>query len=400
MSGMRDAFDNYMDMILSSGVNETSESTDDLSDFDDVDQDLGAYRNIFTSRESFSGVGEEEQYSWREDYDYDFDHNIDPDDYETEEEYLEALEEAGIDFESVSLQSNARISSPYKVGQTVLHESFGIGNIVVVKPFGKEFLLDINFESVGIKQIFTRYAKLTSNPNEIERAKQHHKDTANAKDTHVYNYCKVYIEGVNDQYYYPFDDLKLNINDCVEVPFGKENNISKAYVIAVGKCLGCAFPCDIKDIKSVARVLDNHNNTRESTSPSKKDSNNNNLVYEDDYIKVSFIKWEYHDYLAGRARAGTFLFENKYDDRLCMYFKNISVGGFLNQEESMPTALSGKKKVITEISFVFDKKVPEHLKTYNEVEFTLCYGRIKEGYSASSLIQKPLIESEIISIKV
>ena len=140
MSGMKDAFDNYMDMILSSGVNETSESIDDLSDFADVDQDLDSYRNIFTSKESFSGVDEEEQYSWREDYDYDFDHNIDPDDYETEEEYLEALEEAQIISTSVLPQTSTKISSPYKVGQTVLHDSFGIGNTKYVMQRFKESL--------------------------------------------------------------------------------------------------------------------------------------------------------------------------------------------------------------------------------------------------------------------
>lgn len=36
MSEMKNTFKNYIDIILSSGVNESSESADDLSDFDDL----------------------------------------------------------------------------------------------------------------------------------------------------------------------------------------------------------------------------------------------------------------------------------------------------------------------------------------------------------------------------
>ena len=299
-NGKKDVFDQYMDMKVMS--DESSDDTDDF-DLDDEDVDILDIDDL---------DDDEEKYTWRENYL--FDYEIDPEDYETEEEYLEALE--------------------------------------------------------------------------MERS--------NKNDSKIYKYCKVQLDSINKQYDYLCGDLDINVNDSVLIPFGTKNEHIKGTVVAVGNCLECALNTSVDNMKCVLKVLNNSDNAMTVTT--KK--TNENVVYEDDYIKVSFIKWEYHDYLAGRARAGTFLFENKYDDRLCMYFKNISVGGFLNQEESMPTALSGKKKVITEISFVFDKKVPEHLKTYNEVEFTLCYGRIKEGYSASSLIQKPLIESEVISLKI
>ena len=331
---MKDAFDSYMDMILSS-TTDSIESEDDLSDFVDtnVDEALGIYRDIFTSKDNSIEADEDVKYSWRENYS--FDYNIDPEDYETEEEYLEALEEAHI--------------------STVIHT----GTIKLKKELN-----------------------------------------TNNDESNICSYCKVFVKSSNKQSYYLSENLSLDLGDRVLIPSERKNVHEIGTVIAVGKCFGYAFPCDINEIKPVIKLLNKTDIANKPTGTSKKDLSRDNIIYEDNYIKVSFIKWEYHDYLAGRARAGTFLFENKYDDRLCMYFKNISVGGFLNQEESMSTALSGKKKVIKEISFVFDKKVPEHLKTYNKVEFTLCYGRIKEGYSASSLIQKPLIESDIISIKV
>jgi len=298
MSGMKDAFDNYMDMILSSGVNETSESIDDLSDFNDVDQDLDTYRNIFTSKESFSGVDEEEQYSWREDYDYNFDHNIDPDDYETEEEYLEALEEAEIDSASVLRYSHASINSPYKVGQTILHDSFGIGDIVAVNIVGNELLLDINFQNIGIKKIFTRYARLTTNPIEIEKVKQ-----------------------------------------------------------------------------------------------------KNNVFFEDENIRISFVKWERNCYLVGGyARAGTFIFENKSNKRIYITMKEVSVGGFLNRDEVPPTILSAGQKEMKSFPFVYENKVPEQAKDNKSVEFKVYYGELRDGYSSKANIIDPVVESDIISI--
>ena len=96
MSERKNAFDNYMSMILSSGTNEFTDNIDDLSNFDGInaEEDLGIYRDIFTSKDNAIEADEDAKYSWRE-Y-YSFDYNIDPEDYETEEEYLEALEEAHI----------------------------------------------------------------------------------------------------------------------------------------------------------------------------------------------------------------------------------------------------------------------------------------------------------------
>ena len=72
-------------------------------------------------------------------------------------------------------------------------------------------------------------------------------------------------------------------------------------------------------------------------------------------------------------------FENKYDKRFCIYFKDISIGVFLNQEEYSSIALSGNQKQLKEVPFVFDVKIPEDLRNYNEIEFKVCYGRIEEG---------------------
>lgn len=147
MSGMKEAFDNYMDMILSSGGNDSSQSIDDLSDFNDIDidEELGMYRDIFTSKEDSFEADEMAKCSWRDNYDYDFDYDIDPEEYETEEEYLDALEEARLDMdknENISEQEYSENISLGKQSKTDI-DSFKLCMLLVhhtrKQPAGDKF---------------------------------------------------------------------------------------------------------------------------------------------------------------------------------------------------------------------------------------------------------------------
>ena len=288
----RDALDSYMDMEIMSD----SSSDNDYELYDDISEDF--FNDSNDSPKYITGNFSTEatdEYSWRENYD--FNHNIDPEDYETEEEYLEALEEAEIDSASVLRYSHASINSPYKVGQTILHDSFGIGDIVAVNIVGNELLLDINFQNIGIKKIFTRYARLTTNPIEIEKVKQ------------------------------------------------------------------------------------------------------NNVFFEDENIRISFVKWERNCYLVGGyARTGTFIFENKSNKRIYITMKEVSVGGLLNRDEVPPTILSAGQKEMKSFPFVYENKVPEQAKDNKSVEFKVYYGELRDGYSSKANIIDPVVESDIISI--
>lgn len=346
MGGMKDAFNSYMDMILSSGDKESSESIDDLSDFDDIDagDDLDICRSIFAAKEDSLESDEAEKYSWRENYDYDFDYNIDPEDYETEEEYLDALEEAHLDVDKSECIAKQDLSGT------------------------------------------------------ISTEKQR---KTNTDLSMIYDYCKVSVDRSNIQYDFLPGELELSISDRVLVPLGSDNKYAIGTVVAVGKCLSSVFPCDIKEMKTVVRLLDKHDNFQEQTTALKKDAKNDNLVYEDSYIKITFVKWAHQNYLVGgHARTATFIFENKYDKRFCIYLKDISVAGFLNQAESWTVALSGKQKELKEMPLVYEDRVPEFSKEYSTIEFKVCYGTIKDGMSSIHLINKPIIESEIISIKI
>lgn len=336
---MKNHFDNYMDMILSSG-----ESNDDSSsafdDFDDVEEDekLNVCREIFSAKYDLED-DEVSNDSWRDKYDGDIDCDIDPY-YDTEEEYLEALEETNL---------NDNIST--------------IGGTSAIK---------------------------------IDK-----KSKTNHDKTKIYSYCKVLIESYNKQFLYLSGNLSLDVGDQVIVPYGRDNANIAGTVVAVGKCFSCIFPCDINDMKTVVKLLKKQDSITESTAPLKETSNDPNLVYEDNDIKISFVKWSRDNYwIGGIARTGTFVFENKTDKRTCIYMKDISVCGFLNVAESATTTLAANQKAMNSIPFVYENKIPSTVHGYKSIEFKVCYGTIREGFSSISFIDKPVRESRIISINV
>ena len=341
MSGMKNHFDNYMDMILSGGESNDDDSSSVLDDFDDVEEDekLNVCREIFSAKYDLED-DEASNDSWRYKYDGDIDCDIDPYDYDTEEEYLEALEEA---------EPNNNIST--------------IGSISAIK-------IDKNSK--------TTY-----------------------DNTKIYSYCKVLIESYNKQSLYLSGDLSLNVGDQVIVPYGRDNAKIAGTVVAVGKCFSCIFPYDINDMKTVVKLLKKQDSITESAVPLKEISNDPNLVYEDNDIKISFVKWSRDNYwIGGIARTGTFVFENKTDKRTCIYMKDISVCGFLNVAESATTTLAANQKAMNSIPFVYENKIPSTVNGYKSIEFKVCYGTIREGFSSISFIDKPVRESRIISINV
>ncbi len=76
-------------------------------------------------------------------------------------------------------------------------------------------------------------------------------------DTKVYKFCKVSLEyPYKPYYYYLIGDLKLEIGDHIIVPFGNKNDLKDAVVMSVGACAGCTFPCKIESIKYVKEKRD------------------------------------------------------------------------------------------------------------------------------------------------
>lgn len=127
----------------------------------------------------------------------------------------------------------------------------------------------------------------------------------------------------------------------------------------------------------------------------------NDVVFEDENVKLVFVEWGRGNYLVGGwARTATFVFENKTGKRLCIFLKDISVAGYLNQEESLPTALAGKQKQINPVKMIIEDKVPGNINDYESVEFSICYGEIAENLSSPSYITGPRITSKTVSLGI
>lgn len=138
-----------------------------------------------------------------------------------------------------------------------------------------------------------------------------------------------------------------------------------------------------------------------SAPPTKISLGANETIFEDENVKVKFVRWERTHYLAGgNGRTGYFVFENKSNDRLCIYMKDISIDGFINLAESQPTSLDGRKKEMKGMPFIYENKVPGVLNDFETVEFVVSYGGIRAGLNTVSLIKGQKTESEIISVKL
>lgn len=89
---------------------------------------------------------------------------------------------------------------------------------------------------------------------EIEKQQsfQQKEQDAQLNDTTLYKFCKVSINyPEKPHYYYLTEKLKLKVGDQVKVPFGQNNEIINATVMAVGECYGSSFPCPISSLKIV-----------------------------------------------------------------------------------------------------------------------------------------------------
>ena len=158
-------------------------------------------------------------FAWREKYK---DSDINPTYYESEQEYLEAVEER-------------------KYGwRKYCTNRFGIDP--------NDYKTRAEYDAV----INAEYTK--------EREARARERAADPRNTNLYRFCKVSVNYPEKPYYYYLTgDLKLKIGDRVIVPLGKDNTLTEAVVMSVGECYGCAFPCHIDLIKNVVRIVHSNN---------------------------------------------------------------------------------------------------------------------------------------------
>lgn len=142
-------------------------------------------------------------------------YGISPLNYETEQEYLDAIEERKYSWRKYLAPSKLRFANPLD------YETAEEFHAAVRAAFDKE--------------------KITETANKQD-----------PNDKNIYKFCKVKLEAEprNTYYYFP-GSLSLHIGDRVIVPFGRDNKEVYGIVVSVGECYGSALPCAVDSVKYV-----------------------------------------------------------------------------------------------------------------------------------------------------
>jgi len=155
------------------------------------------------------------RFSWRATYSESSQYGISPLDYETEQEYLDAIEEHKYGWRKHLAPSKLRFANP------------------------------MDYETAEEFHAAVRVAFDEENRTKVAAHR-------NENDKNIYLFCKVELEEEprNIFYYFP-GELQLHIGDRVIVPLGHDNRKVYGIVVSIGNCYGSALPCAVNRIKDV-----------------------------------------------------------------------------------------------------------------------------------------------------
>lgn len=327
MLGSEGAFDddNSSSGYVGGGSGGSSSYDDSWRDFCEDGSDYDLDPEDFDSEYEYEEALEEakEQYAWRENCEDGFEYNVDPEDYETEEEYLEALNEEkyawrdfcdpddNLDPEDYETEEEYQEALEELKEETELELSFDVNASIdfddyeryawrnkyygadnpnpvdyeteseYIKALEQEFdqtapTVD-NSYSYDWRESFDKIENYGINPKDFENKEDfiHARATAavvksaelraNAARTSIvineetlsdkteYIYCGVMYEGNDFTYHYLADDESIKIGDTVIVPVGSTNEETTATVVSVGKYLRVAAPYPVEKTKKIIR---------------------------------------------------------------------------------------------------------------------------------------------------
>lgn len=152
-------------------------------------------------------------------------YNIDPLDYDTEEEYNDAIHNA-----------------KYAWRKWKRNNRFGIN----VDLFETETDY-LNAEEIKIQESLrtkkTEYEATEKIPRELS-----------AEDKKVYKFCAVVFNGMNKPYSYLTGDLDVKVGDKVVVSIGDSQQERVATVVSVSECMKCVAPYPVDKAKTIIKI--------------------------------------------------------------------------------------------------------------------------------------------------
>ena len=167
------------------------------------------------------------RYEWRNHCADGSQYNIDPLDYETEEEYNDAVHER-----------------KYAWRKWRRNNRFGIN----VDLFETETDY-LNAEKIKIQESLrtkkTEYEATEKIPRELS-----------AEDKKVYKFCAVVFNGMNKPYSYLTGDLDVKVGDKVVVSIGDSQQERVATVVSVSECMKCVAPYPVDKAKTIIKICE------------------------------------------------------------------------------------------------------------------------------------------------
>jgi hypothetical protein len=174
----------------------------------------------------FDDEDDSDDYEWRENCDDGLEYGVDPEDYETEEEYEEALDEAKYEW----------------------REDCDDGLEYGVDPEDYETEEEYE-EALNDKIEETRRKKRSKKQRLDETAKIRNCES----DKKIYTYCGVLLPFSSRPYSFITEDKTIHVGDTVVVPIGKDEKEMKGKVVSIGQYLRFNAPYPVEKTKKIIR---------------------------------------------------------------------------------------------------------------------------------------------------
>lgn len=238
MLGSEGAFDDNTGIDFGGGSNA---DFDEYSWRDECEEGIeyGVDPEDYEDEDEYEEALNEVKYGWRDECEEGIEYGVDPEDYETEEEYEEAL------LEVKELYEEDNREKKFALGSGTDKEIIALANCMV--EAGENVNIPITLKvSTG--------ARRERNPEAIPIPQTHRvvrpQVTEEAlNDKTIYLYCGVVFENSSYPYHYRTEDASLKIGDKVIVPVGPENEEVSAEIVSVEQHRRISVPYPLEKVK-------------------------------------------------------------------------------------------------------------------------------------------------------
>ena len=222
----------------------------------DTDHEFDVDPQDYETYDEYKEALDKAMYAWRDEVEDGSEFELDPEDFETEEEYNEALEEARNSQDAWKTKYKDNDLDPkYYLSEEEYLFAYNERKYSWRRYCSNRF--GISAEDYESRMAYDQAVREAYEREREEKVAARRADPNNMK---LFKFCKVAIDYPEKPFYYYFyGDLEINIGDKVVVPFGQNNRHTDGVIMAKGECFGCAFPCNISEIKTVIRKLETNN---------------------------------------------------------------------------------------------------------------------------------------------